>query len=137
MLRMFWKLLGSRQLWVQGLWWSAVPKTRTVSQKLAAACCLSLFKPETANSPQPQAVRPVGPNSPCAMAEMKQEDLLSQGQAQEAPMKSEEEKPEGGASPEPKALHPAGDDTQKGLPFQAGTAIRTTGREGQPPEVEA
>ena len=52
------------------------------------------------------------------MAEMKQEDLPSQGQeAQEAPMKSEEEKPEGGASPEPKALHhPAGDDTQEGLP---------------------
>ena len=52
---------------------------------------------------------------------MKQEDLPSQGQeAQEAPVKSEEEKSEGGAPPEPEAPHhPTGDDTQEGLPSQA------------------
>ena len=87
---------------------------------------------------------------------MKQEDLPSQGQkAQEAPMKSEEEKPEGGASPEPKALHhPASDDTQEGLPSQANASSNAApaetreednqelppappAGEGQPPEAEA
>ena len=86
---------------------------------------------------------------------MKQEDLPSQGQeAQEAPMKSEEEKPEG-LPGEPKALHhPAGDDTQEGLPSQASASSNaapaetkeeenqelpptTPAGEGQPPEAEA
>ena len=86
---------------------------------------------------------------------MKQEDLPSQGQeAQEAPVKSEEEKPEGGAPPEPKALHhPTGDDTQEGLPSQASASSNaapaetkeennqelpptTPAGEGQPPEAK-
>ena len=90
------------------------------------------------------------------MAEMKQEDLPSQGQeAQEAPVKSEEEKPEGGAPPEPKAPHhPTGDDAQEGLPSQASASSNvapaetkeennqelpptTPAGEGQPPKARA
>ena len=141
------KLLGTRQLWVcEGCGGQLSLKTRTVSQKLAAACCFkkdsrckSLFKPEATNPIrslfQPaQAVRPVeGPNP----------SVRNGG--------NEAGKPEGGASPEPKALHhPAGDDTQEGLPSQANAAPAETREEanqelppappageGQPPEAEA
>ena len=72
------KLLGTRQLWVcEGCGGQLSLKTRTVSQKLAAACCFkkdprckSQFKPETTNPIrslfQPaQAAKPVeGPNPP-------------------------------------------------------------------------
>ena len=89
------------------------------------------------------------------MAEMKAEVLPSQGQeAQEAPVKSEEEKPEGGPSSEPAALsHPAGTDQQEGPSSQASASNATpaaakveTGQEphtaaptgeGQPPEDRA
>ena len=72
------KLLGTRQLWVcEGCGGQLSLKTRTVSQKLAAACCFkkdsrckSQFKPETTNPIrrffQPaQAAKPEeGPNPP-------------------------------------------------------------------------
>ena len=133
------KLLGTRQLWLcEGCGGQLSLKTQTVSQKLAAACsfkkdsrCKSQFKPETTNPIrslfQPaQAAKPVEGAPLCAMAEVKQEDLPSQGQeAQEAPVKSEGEKPEGGASPEQEALnHPTGADTQEGLPSQASASSK-------------
>ena len=89
------------------------------------------------------------------MADVKQEDLPSQGQeAQEAPVKSEGEKPEGGASPEQEApSHPPA-PTQEGLPSQASASSNaapaeakeennqeppttTPAGEGQPPEAKA
>ena len=93
------KLLGTRQLWVcEGCGGQLSLKTRTVSQKTCAACCfkkdsrckVAIQTRNDKSHPQPFSASAGSQASgraqpPCAMAEMKQEDLPSRARRPRRP----------------------------------------------------